>query len=457
MKRERLRLENITLMSREIKTLKNFNLNLYVGEVLGVFIKSALEKQHFVELLQSKVELECGRICYENAPEDQTIGFHNKISLIQATSKLIDDLSIAENIFVIRERFQGYVIHRRLLMHQTKMIFDELGIDMDIQTSVSRLSAYEKTVVELARSYAMGRKVIILKDLSSFLADDDLHKLHEIIGRIQELGISFIMIESFIEILKKYADRLCVVKNGRNLWTLKREEIEDGLLETYFFKPKHELKGIGNSNEVSIELVQVETESLRPISFKIHSGEFINLLDSQGDGIESLAGYLTGQGKLSGGEILIGGRPFDPKRALKEGVAFIPEMPTEKLLFKHIRAIDNLCFSSDEKTSHFWLWNRFRQSCLLDYQSFFEPGELLKYTDELSIYTKQKLTYLKWHLYRPKLVVCMRPFSSIDVELREITAQYMQLLLDSGISILALTSNLSEINPSGTKIVITPK
>lgn len=462
MHKERLRIENITLIDQNIKTLNHFSLNLYIGEVLGVFINSGLEKKHFIDLIQGKVEIERGRICFENRPiniGDQINPVTQKMVTIQSRSKLIDDLTVAENIFVIRENFGGYVLNRKRLNTQADALFKDLGIDMTVDKQVYQLSHFEKTTVELVKAYALGKKIVLLEDLSSFLSDDDLEKAVKIIVKLKALGVSFIMIESFTEILKQFSDRLCILKGGKIIWTLKKEEIEESLFERYFYTTKHELTD-RNTKTIPSDIISfegLESSAFYPISFKIKQGELITLLDSEGSAIESLANIITGNEPLTHGLIKIGDKPFKASHGLRQGIAFMPEMPTDKLLFSNLKAIDNLCFASEQKTKHFWLKNRFRNSCLEEYGKFFEGDELLMYTDELSVYTKQKLAYLKWHLYHPKLVVCMRPFSSIDVELRETTAKHIQLLLDRGISILALTSNLSELNQSGTKIVITSK
>jgi ABC-type sugar transport system ATPase subunit len=101
--------------------------------------------------------------------------------------------------------------------------------------------------------------------------------------------------------------------------------------------------------------------------------------------------------------------------------------------------------------------SKYRRSCVEAYEGFFEKGTLNKQTKALSVYELQKLAYLKWHLYNPKVIVCTRPFSSIDVELRDTTSEMMGLLLEKGIGILVLASNYSEVNSTGKKIILRPK
>jgi ribose transport system ATP-binding protein len=464
MKREILRIENITIKEKGIKTLNDFFLNLYQGELLGVFVNNALEKNYLIDLIYGNVEIERGRICYENMPityEDYVGIRKSKISLIQSTSKLINDLTVADNIFVIRDKFGRYLIDKKVIFEQTKNLLEELALGIVPRKLVHQLSGFEKTAVEIAKAYGLGAKIIILKDLSSYLSDSELYQLTEIINKLKGNGISFIMIDSFTDILKQFSDRMFVMKNGRNVWTLKNEQINDDILKTYFYTPRHEI--LSNPvirKTIALKFDNVSTEKLEPLSFEVHSGEMVSILDHDGSDIDEIFKILIGENNFYQGEVFIGDRLFSSRRpweAIKKELAFIVENPVETMLFKDIKAIDNLCFASSNKVNTFWMNSKFRRSCIDDYERFFGEGLLNARTESLSVYDLQKLVYLKWHLYNPKVVVCTRPFSSIDVELRDVTSEMMGLLLEKGIGILVLASNYSEINNTGTKIVLRPK
>jgi ribose transport system ATP-binding protein len=464
MRREILRIENITIKEKGIKTLNDFFLNLYQGELLGVFVNNAIEKKHLIDLIYGNVDVERGRICYENLPisyEDYVGIRKNKISLIQSTSKLIDDLNVADNIFVIRDKFGRYLIDKKVIIEQTKNLLEELDLEIAPQKLVHLLSGFEKTAVEIAKAYGLGAKIIILKDLSSYLSDFELNQLIEIIDKLKNNGISFIMIDSFTDILKQFSDRMFVMKNGRNVWTLKGEQINDDILKTYFYSPKHEISSNAAArNTTALKFDCVSTDKLEPLSFEIHSGEMLSILDHDGSYIDEIVKILNGENNSYQGEVFVGDKLFSsrkPWEAIRNDLAFVVENPIEAMLFKDITAIDNLCFASSNKINTFWMNSKYRRSCTDNYEGYFSKGALNAQTESLSVYDQQKLVYLKWHLYNPKVVVCTRPFSSIDVELREITSEMMELLLEKGIGILVLASNYSEINNTGTKIVLRPK
>ncbi|HYE83414.1 MAG TPA: ATP-binding cassette domain-containing protein [Clostridia bacterium] len=464
MKREILRIENIITEEKGIRTLNDFFLNLYQGELLGVFVNNALEKKHLIDLIYGNVEVGRGRICYENRPvnyEDYVDMRKSRISLVQSTSKLIDDLTVADNIFVIRDKFGRYRIDKRVIFDQARNLLEELGLGISPRKIVYQLSGFEKTAVEIAKAYGLGAKIIILKDLSSYLSDSELSQLTGIINELKGNGISFIMIDSFTDILRQFSDRMFVMKNGRNVWTLKGEQINNDILKAYFCTHKHEISGSPEiRNTIALKFDHVSTGRLEPLSFEIHSGEMLSILDNDGSCIDEITKVLIGENNSYQGDIFVGDRLFKPRspwEAVKKNLAFIVENPVEAMLFKDITAIDNLCFVSGNKINTFWLHSRYRSCCIDDYEGFFSKETLNSRTEALSVYDQQKLVYLKWHLYNPRIVVCARPFSSIDVELREITSEMMRLLMEKGVAILVLASNYSEIDGSGARMVLRPK
>ena len=147
----------------------------------------------------------------------------------------------------------------------------------------------------------------------------------------------------------------------------------------------------------------------------------------------------------------------NPWQALDQKIAFIAENPAESMVFRDLSAIENLCLPSSRKAAGFWLNPTYVSSCLKEYGPYFGPDVLNKYPDELSAQDLHRLVYCRWHLYKPDVVVCIKPYSSVDKTLEEISAIFIDLLLRKGIAVLILTSSASEAESARRKISINQK
>lgn len=464
MKQEILRIENITKSENGIRILNNFNMNLLQGEMLGIFVHNVVEKKHLIELLCGHLEFEHGRLFYDNLNVDyeqfMTIS-KERISLIQSIGKLIDDLSVADNIFIASDNSWRYFFENREVFAQTQKLFEKLGLKLNPKKACKVLSHFERVAVEITKAFASNVRILILKDLSGYLSDAELNELVNIVVELKKEGISFVMIDSFGDILKKFADRLLVVKDGRDVWTLKNEQINDSFLNRYFFNTQISISSKAClTSATALRFVSVSTDKLETLSFEIRSGEILCLLDTEGFCIDEVIKILNGKCNSFEGEIHVGNHLFDITNeweALKKGLAVIVENPAQVMLFKNLTVLENLVFASIGKTDNLWTSSRYMKNCMYDYIKYFPSENMNLLVDELTIFDQQKLVYLKWHLYNPRVVVCIRPFSSIDAELRAITSIMMELLLEKGIAIIVLGSNFSEMNSIGTKVVLKQK
>jgi len=464
MKHEVMRMENITYNHKGMNILNNFFINLFHGELLGIIIHNSVEKSHLIDLLCGNLELKRGRTYFENISIDYVHYKHiskKRIFLIQSKPKLIDNMTVADNIFIIRNMSWRYIFEKPKFSLKAQSFLKKLGIAIDPKRTVNTLSAFEKVALEITKSYALNANIIILENLSSYLADSELSKLVAVINDLKKEGMSFLMFDSFVDVLKKFSDRICVIKNGLNVWTLKKDQINENIINAFFFNPQKLIsENFHEKNAIAMKFVNISTENLAPLSFEIRSGQIMSLFDKDGSCIDEIISILNGNNTSYTGNIFIGDKLLKNKKKgeyVKTGLAIITENPVKSMLLENISAVENLFFATIGKLNKFWVTSKYYTNCKQNYGSVFTDVDLDKCTDTLSIYDQQKLVYLKWHLYNPYVVVCIRPFSSADTELRKVTSEMMELLLKKGIAILVLGSNYSEVDSIDTKIIIRSK
>ena len=471
MKRELLRLEGINFGQHGQNTLSDFSMALYQGEILGVLSDHAVVKNDLIGIIAGRLKAGSGRLYLGNEPspfEEADPHRHRKVGIIHSAKTLVDDLSISENIFVIRKGFKAQVINSHLLNRQTQQLMDDFGLAIDPKSLARNLSAIERCSVEIVKTVALGARIVVLQDLSSFLSDSEVEQLLKLAVRLKHKELGFLMIDSSVRHLSDYADRVIVTKKGRNFWAFNQGELNERVLKSCFYKEQtldfpDEAFVAGTVITAKSKVLvfdQVKSGVLDGLSFSLDQGEELCIFDQEGKGIDEIKALLSGERQAEGGCILADGELFKARnvwQALDQKIAFVVENPADAMLFPDFTAIENLCYPSNRKAADFWINPIYLSSCQREYGQYFAPDELKKYPYELSTQSIHKLIYCRWHLYNPRLVVCIKPFSSVEKSLEDISTFFIDLLLKKGIAVLILTSNASEADIPCRKVVLNPK
>jgi len=198
---ELLRIENGIIEKNGHELIKGLYLQVFKGEILGLISDNIREKQCILDVLYGSVSLDYGWVSFDekrilNYEASQVL--KNKIAIIESKSKLVNNLTIAENIFVIRGGFKKYFVHKKLLYEQAAGLLSEFKLDIRPELYVGQITPLERCMVELVKAYATGHRLIVCSDLTSFLSSTDVEKVIQIILWLKKRGIGFIIIEKCI-------------------------------------------------------------------------------------------------------------------------------------------------------------------------------------------------------------------------------------------------------------------
>lgn len=465
MKEELIRLEKIVKRTNNVLLLDDFNLNIFKGEILGLLSLNTVGKDSLLDLLCSNSKFDSGRIYFNDVLLDsgEFLGnYYNKVRIIENKIKLSPNLTIGDNIFVIRNGFEKHIINKQKLAQQAEMFFKNFGINIDPKKLASELTPYEACVVEIIKAYAIGTKLIILCGLSNYLNAFDLYKFNRLISKLLKKGTSFLYVDNDINILFKMANRIVIMGDGKNLRTLKKDQFHEENVMNILMGENFDInrkKPQKPSDEVVLELNNVFSDSLCGISLKLHKGEVISLLDVSGKYYEDIIKLFT-ETELKDGEITFLSKPYNAKsekNAISKGIGFIFENPAKKMLFKDLSVLENLTFMMSHKADNLWLKRRIIKSVINEYHAKIGDDINASSLNGISSETECRIVYYRWLLYSPDLLICVKPFSGQDFSLRELTACLVDELAARGISILILSSNITESYTLGNRIMLVDK
>lgn len=460
MKQEILRLEDAQAQIGPNGCLRGCSLYLFRGEMVGLVGDNVYEKNCLVEVLCGRLPLHDGRIYFNDALlEEGTEGpiLRSKIMRIGMQSSLVENLSVAENIFLLRPRFKKWVFSQRKLQQQADLLFREYQLSIDPCALAEQLPLLQRCEVELVKSVAAGAKVIILQEPTSFLGTIEQERLFKTVEKMRKKGISFLIIDSYLDMLKKFCTRIVLMKDGKDVRNLRRDQFLNTDLRRFLSFQSTDIPCPPAGQENALIFHNLCTDRLMMANLTVKRGEIVNILDLSGECIRDIAALLNGTMRQNFGIIEVDNRLFEPvdtANALRLGVGYLPENPTQTVLLPDLSVIDNLCICMEKKVSKFWRFNKLSRNVKKQYRPMLGPLIDKKSLYGLGFSAKQKICYYKWHLFAPKVLVCLRPFANLDFIMRDQTASLMTELAAKKIAVLILTSSLEEAYLVGRRVVV---
>lgn len=452
MKQEILRMERVSFLEQNVIQLDDFNLCVHSGDIMGLLPVNNHGLTSLLQLLQYNTALRYGYVyyCGRQINTWRTVKHRrNRIGLIQSESCLVEGLTVVDNIFVLRAGFKSWYIRPSILTKQLDPFLQSIGIHISAYAYVEELTAFEKTVVDVLKSVVAGCKLIVLRDISSYLSEYELDKIHRLIKYYSSQGFSFLYIDFHYEELRQICDKVALMSNGRIVKVMQTDEASSETFlyytKTYSSKVKREMAHISDSIEDAPPIFEVKNlygETACDLNFSVASGECLVLQDVDNYVFDELLSIFSGEIIPERGQIKLKNREILCKD--NRDIAVIQELPSQTMLFKEMSYFDNLCITLDHRLKEVWRKRSVRKGILKEYSSLLNPEVFEQRVDRLSEIEKYRLVYIRIAIQKPKIVFCVQPFRRADIELRMHIWEFIKMLLDKKIAVVILAVNLAD-------------
>lgn len=446
MRQEILRMSHIICTEHERPLLNDLSFQVFTGEIYGILMLDRRGGAEMYELLGKNREVAHGQVFFC----DQLVvapGMGNwktgQVAVIGRESRLIDELSLADNIFVIRPDFKRFYIHERSIEQQAQRLAEAYGLRLSVATPVSQLRPYERLVTELLRAVVADARLILLRDIPDILGSKELAMFHSLIRRMAGEGFTFLYGYNHHEVLRSVCDRVAVFKEGRVEKVLENTESfrsQIRIMANHAYETLQTLeplnpKNLRHGNPV-VSLKHVCHGALQDFDMDIFSGETLLLIDQTNTVLDDLMELfvLANQHQAPPGFFYA---HRDPIR-----VGIIPQDPISGTLYWELSALENLCMPLGEKMPGFWRKQNLRRHVERECRP--ELGTLLDAQDLYGLHSPElySLVYHRYLLARPDLVVCVQPMAGQDMYVRTHILRLVNRLCRSGIPVLILVADL---------------
>ena len=442
-----------------ITALDNVDFDLRQGEIHALLGENGAGKSTLIKVLGGIHVSDAGSIHIDGRPAAiRCVADANRygIRIIHQELSLAPNLTIAENIYLGREPLRLGLLDRRRMERDAEALVQELGLHEihDVRTIVSELTVAHRQLVEIARALSCRVRVLVLDEPTSSLSEAETEALFATLRRLRDQGVGIIYISHRLAEILRLADRITVLRDGHSIGTQPAAAVNQRELVRWMVGRDVATQappGSLSPGDVALEVRRLSSARVKGVSFELRYGEILGLAGLVGAGRTELARALFGIDPIESGEIRVDGRPVvlrNPRDALAAGIVLVPEERKREGLVMLQTVTFNLALPWTRQWITGPVFHGEKRRAIVDRAI---RGFHIRTAGEhecvlnLSGGNQQKLVVGKWMECPPKVLILDEPTRGVDVGAREEMFEIIHRLVESGMAVLLISSDLLEV------------
>lgn len=463
-----LSLKNIAIAFPGVLALNNVSLDLEAGEIHALVGENGAGKSTLIKIIagvwphgsySGQMLINGNEVTFHNVRDSE----NSQISVIHQELMLVNEMSVAENIFLGNEpKYRGMIDYTTMSM-KAKEILEKLECSIPPDMPVSECTIGEQQMVEIAKALSKRASVFIFDEPTAALPEKDAQRLLKLIVSLKNQGLGIIYISHKLNEILDIADEVTILRNGERVSQYQRDTFDSQRivrdmigrsLDTVFpeIEPVREQKLL-NMDRITLNHPRSpDKHILENVSISCGKGEVIGLAGLMGAGRTALLSFLFGtfRGSYNGTITFKGDRynPVTPRDALKRDIALVTEDRKRYGLIKTADIMENMSISSLRK---------FCKKGLIAHDE--RAAECRQFIDRLAIKTpslgfmtsnlsggnQQKVILSRFLMTSPSLLLLDDPTRGIDVGAKYEIYRLIHTLAQEGIGIIFVSSELPEV------------
>jgi ribose transport system ATP-binding protein len=370
-------MRGITKTFPGVVALSDVTFRVKPGEVHAVVGENGAGKSTLMKLLAGVYQPDSGEIVINgevihiaSPHEAQDLG----ISIIYQELNLLQDMSVAENVFLGREaRHRFGLLNDVELEEKARDVLRRLGVDIDPHLRLGYLSVPQQQMVEIAKALSLNAQVVIMDEPSAALGIKDLEYVFDIIRALKEQGVAVIYISHRIAEIFEIADRVTVFKDGLVVGTENVADIDRPTLVRMMIGRSFSETFPPRGGEPGEEVLRVEKMNvgklLKQISMVVRAGEIVGLSGLVGAGRTELAQAIFGTRKVDSGKIFVFGKEVkvrSPRHAMANNMGYLTEDRNTEGLVLGQNVIHNAALPSLNQRQRWSVVDRRREQVVVE-------------------------------------------------------------------------------------------
>ncbi|MEX2244406.1 MAG: sugar ABC transporter ATP-binding protein [Fimbriimonadaceae bacterium] len=454
----RLEVRDVTMQFPAVRALDGVSLSFELGEVHGVVGENGAGKSTLMRILSGLQRPTSGQVLVDGSVVELH-GVRHALSLgiamIHQELDVIDDLTVAENVFLGSEPKRFGLVDRKAMNERTAELLRRVGAAFPPQTSVASLSIAGKQLVEIAKALSHEARALIMDEPTAVLSERETESLFRLIGELRAQGVTVIYISHRLAEVEQLCDRVTVLRDGALVCTVDRgalslAEMADRMVGRTLgdmFPPKGEPQTTG----VTLRASGAKVEGwVKDATVEVRAGEVVGIAGLVGSGRTELCEAIVGLRRLSEGTVTLGGDRAmfsSPGQAMRQGVAYVSEDRKGAGLVMEMNCFENASLPSlrtiarplVDRGAERAMFEKWRTK--LDVRVG-DPKAPVLY---LSGGNQQKIAIAKWLETAPRVLILDEPTRGVDVGAKREIYALVRQLANEGLACIVVSSELTEI------------
>ena len=469
-----LQLKNICKSFPGVIALDRVNFSVKRGEVVALLGENGAGKSTLMKIVGGIYRPDAGQIAIDGKPQ-QLFGINNSIGsgigFIHQELNMLDNLDVAANVFLGRERFLGGMLKPFQLVDYGKMNADaevylkRLGLKILADTILGNLSIGQKQMVEIAKALSLNARLLIMDEPTSSLTLNETEKLLNVVNELRGQGVSVIYITHRLNEVAEICDRAVVLRDGKNAGELGRDDLNQEnmvrLMVGRSLKSAYQPPSAYFGNTV-LEVRDLRTYRYpkEKVSFSVKKGEIFGIAGLVGAGRSDLAQTLFGVDQKAGGEALIDKqilRGKSSREAIEKGIFLVPEDRRNTGIFTEFCIRENITLPAIRRYVSNGLISKAKERAIsqkLCQKLNIKTSSIETFVKNLSGGNQQKVVLAKWLQLDPRVLIFDEPTRGIDVGAKAEIYDLIRELAKKGVCVIIISSDMEEILGLSDRIAV---
>lgn len=470
-----LQMKGITKRFPGIVALDNVNFELKQGEVHALVGENGAGKSTLIRVLAGIYRMDEGSITFDgktvNAPNSSKQQ-ELPIAFIHQELNLVPYFDSYENIFLGLTYPQNSLglINWREFHKCVDRVAKDLDLDFNLKSPVAQLDPSQRRMVMVAHSLIHNAKVIVMDESTAALGEKNIELLLKLVKNLKKQGVSVIYISHRLDEIFEVADRVTVLRDGKNVLTCPIKDIDIHRLIALMLNKTLREEYPKEAIPIGPELFSISNLSRHPaindISFSLHQGEILGITGLMGSGKTELARALFGIDYKDQGQLLLEGQRVEIRSvqdAIRLGIVLIPEERREQGLILNMSLKENITLPNLNKYLLFGhlgiLSSKKELTCVHKFIEEFSissngPNQLVEL---LSGGNQQKVVISKWLAGTAKVIIFDEPTKGIDVGSKTEIYRLIGKAAQRGAGIILISSEIQEIMGICDRVLVLSK